>query len=145
MVSQTTGEIADQGINCENAYSISSSAPNAIVGQVFTDIKLKRNDKVVTFNSHKNKIMVRGQIVDVNPTLLFHRITCVLNNGSEMEMYLSFELAPYPTALFKSGLMRKNEKAEITSILKQGNQSHASLPENALFVIDGGYLLRKYI
>ena len=36
------------------------------------------------------------------------------------------------------------KKAEITAVFKD-NQSHAFLPENALFVIDGGYLLRKYI
>ena len=89
LVSLTTGEVASSKVNCEQAYSISAAAANAVTGQEFTTISLKRTDRVVTFNSEKNKITVRGQTVNVNPEMLFYRITCVLNSSAEMELFLT--------------------------------------------------------
>ena len=145
LVALTSGVVADTKINCERAYSISTSAANAITGQQFTAIKLKLKDKVVTFSSHRNKIHVRGQTVELNPTLLFYRITCILNNSAEMEMYLTYELSPYPTSLFKDGILRKNDKSDLTSNLKQGIEPIRCIEELSIFIIDGGYLLRKCV
>lgn len=145
LVSLTTGEVASSKVNCEQAYSISTAAANAVTGQEFPTIKLKSSDKVVTFNSAKNSVKVRGQTLNINPEMLFHRITCVLNSSAEMEYYLSFELAPYPPALFKEGLLRKNTKSDLTKMLKKNLTPLTDIPANSEIFIDGGYLLRKYI
>ena len=145
LVSLTTGEVGGSKINCDQAVIISTKAADAIDGHKFTEISLKSSDKVVTFSSLKNKITVRGQTVDINPTLLFHKITCILNSSAEMEIFLTYELAPYPPAIFKSGLMRKNTKSDMATIIKSGVIPMTYCPERGIYIIDGGYLLRKCV
>ena len=70
-------------------------------------MKLKRSDRVETIISGANTAKICGQSVVVNPALLFNRITCVMKSSSEMEKFLSYELAPQPPSLFHEGLMRK--------------------------------------
>ena len=95
LVSLSTSEVAANSINCDKAYTFGKTATDSITGKEFPPIKLKRNDKIGSFNSSKNKINVRDQEVEISPTLLFHRITCILNTSIEMKLYLSFELTPY--------------------------------------------------
>ena len=46
-----------------------------------------------------SSISVRGQHTEMNPTLFFNRITCVLNTSSEMVQFMSDELASQPPSL----------------------------------------------
>ena len=115
LISLSTGEVGSQQINCDLAYSITNSSAAANVGQEFTSIKLSTKDKVVTFSSQKHKLEIQGRAVDINPDLLFHRITCVLDSSTDLESYLKYELSQYPPALFNNGLMRKNVKSELTN------------------------------
>jgi len=41
--------------------------------------------------------------------------------------------------------MRKTQKSQLGVLLKDGLKAIKSLPESCIFVIDGGYLLRKVI
>ena len=41
--------------------------------------------------------------------------------------------------------MRKNTKADLTSILKKDLTALTVIPDNSVFYVDGGYLLRKYV
>jgi len=143
LVAISTGLVADSSVNCDQAKEIGEAAANAITGKVFSEVKLKRSDKVTTING-ANTIKVRGQTTSVNPTLLFNinRITCVLKNSTEMEEYLSYELSPQPSALFHDSTMRKTNKSALGLLLKSKVESLSSLPENSRFIVDGGYLLR---
>ena len=101
LTSLATGEVADGLVNCDSAYEIGARAAEQVTGKDFPSVKLKRNDKVVSFDFHKQKVTVRGKTLDINPSILFSRIRCVLNTSKEMEDYLSYELSLYPPALFK--------------------------------------------
>ena len=50
-----------------------------MAGKKFTDTTLHHNDKVKTIGAKSNTVKVSGQNTLVNPSLLFNRITCVLN------------------------------------------------------------------
>lgn len=89
----STGVVADSSVNCDNECEFGLSAANAMEGKSFADIKLSRNDRVTTKAGTKNTVIVWGQEAVVNPTFLFMRITCVMNDSTEMEDYLTFELA----------------------------------------------------
>ena len=65
-----------------------------MTGKKFSEIKLRRNDKIKTMYAKHATVNARGQCVVVNPALLFNRITCVLNKSSEMNGFLAYELAP---------------------------------------------------
>src|SRR6218665_272416 len=56
--------------------------------------------------------------MELNPTLLFNRITWVLNNSSEMGSFFAYEFAPQPPSLFYGGAMRKPTKSYLSLLLK---------------------------
>ena len=74
-----------------------------MTGKKFKNAAPLRNDKVTRMGSKGKMVNVRGQQVEVNPSLLFNRITCVLNSSTEMEAFLAYELAPQPPSLFEDG------------------------------------------
>ena len=94
LVSLSTGLVADDCVNCENAIEICQQATSEMTGKKFSEIKLRRNDKVKTMDAKHTTVNARGQCMAVNPALLFNRITCALNKGSEMSGFFAYELAP---------------------------------------------------
>jgi len=62
-----------------------------------------------------------------------------------MENYLSYELAQQPTSLFQEGLMRKTQKSVFGQVLKSKVEPQTEFPQNSIFIIDGGYLLRVVV
>ena len=86
-------------------------------GKNFTDVKLSRKDKVVTIGANKRTVKIRGQNTEVNPTLLFNRITCIINSSSDMEGYFVFKLMPQPP-LFHDGVMRKPTNCSLARLLE---------------------------
>jgi hypothetical protein len=111
----------------------------------FSDVKLKRNDKVKTIASVANTVTIRNERVTINPAVLFSRITCILRDSSEMEVYLSYELAPQPPSLFQDGLMRKSPKSALGQLLRSKAPLESRFPDDAKYIVDGGYLLRVVI
>ena len=144
LVSISTGVVADASVNCDNAVQIGQAAAFKIAGKQFTEVTLHRNDRVKTMGD-KNSIKIRGQATVLNPTLFFNRITCVLKTSSDMEQFMSYELAPQPPSLFHGGVMRKPTKSALGTLLKSYAPVHANIPNNCQFVIDGGHLLHSVI
>ena len=89
---------------------IGSKAASDRTGKKFSDVSLRRNDNVTTVGSKDKMLSVRGQQVEVNPSLLFDKITCVLSNSTELESFLVYKLTPQPPSLFEDGLMQKPPK-----------------------------------
>ncbi len=95
--------------------------------------------------SMKNTINVRGEDVVVNPSLLFNRITCILNTSSELDTFLRYKLAPQPPSLFVDGQMRKTAKGSLGTVMKSLVSGHTTIPDDATFVLDGGHLLHSVV
>ena len=134
LVSVSTGIVADTSVNCDNAVKLGLKAASEMSGKKFTNITLHRSDKVNPIGAKDRTVKIRGQQVEVNSTQLFNRITYVLNNSSEMETLLAYELAPQLPSLFKDGIMRKPAKKALGDVLKSFSEN-ANLPENGLFVL----------
>ena len=141
VVSVSSRVVSDNTVNCDQAFDVGEAAASSLTGKVFSDIKLSRNDRVVSITGSRNTIKVRGQEVVINPTLLFLRITCVIKNKSEMKNYLKYELAKQPPSLFDKGIMRKGNNSTLGNILKTKSPIHSELSDDACFVLDGGHLL----
>jgi len=58
---------------------------------------------VKTIGDKSKTLEIRGQRTEVNPTLLFNRITSIINNSADMESFFAYELATQPPSLFKDG------------------------------------------
>ncbi|ELU12775.1 hypothetical protein CAPTEDRAFT_192603 [Capitella teleta] len=119
----STGLVADSSVNCDRSLEIGMAAASALDNQLYSEIKLRRTDRVKSIGSSTNTVKIRGQSTVVNPMLLFNRITCVMQSSSDMEVYLAYELAPQPTALFTDGVIRKTNKSIFGQLLKSQTEA----------------------
>ena len=78
-------------------------------------------------------------------TLLFNRITCVLKSSTDVEQFLTYELAPQTPSLFLDGAIRKPINSALGNLLKLFVPIQTHLPNTAHFVIDGGHLLQTVV
>jgi len=140
----STGIVAVPSVNCDQDIEIGLTAASEMNGGNFADIKLHRSDKVKTIGAKNKTLEIRGRRTEIEPTLLLNRITCILNNSADMESFSAYELAPQPPSLFKDGVMRKPTKSSLGLLLKSFTQQ-SNLPENCLFVLDGGQLLQSVV
>ena len=96
LVDISTGTVADKTVNCDAAYDIGLVAASARVGKNFTYVKLSRKDRVTTITS-----------------ALFMRITCIINSTTEMDDYMSYELAKQPPSLFDKGVILRTANSAL--------------------------------
>lgn len=83
----------------------------------FNDIKLSKKDKVISLIGVNSKVKI-GDIVPIDPLLLFQRICIMKKSNEELEIYLKYELAPYPLLLFDNIGMRKTNKSILYSLFE---------------------------
>lgn len=58
-----------------------------------------------------------------------------------METFLGYELAPQPSSFFFGCVTCKPAKSALGVLLKSYITQESNMPENGLFVLDGGHLL----
>ena len=88
---------------------------------------------------------VRDEIIPVNTMQLFNRIVCVIKSDEDFASCLEYELAPRPLSLFDEISMRKTEKAVMYRVLESYAASEQTYPKDNMFIVDGGYLLRRVV
>ncbi|KAG1695752.1 Alpha-catulin [Nymphon striatum] len=145
IVCLSTGMVAGKIVNCDNAFEVGCIAASDMTNGNFSDVKFKRNDKVKNIASMTNTVTIRNERVTINPAVLFSRITCILRDSSEMEVYLSYELAPQPPSHFLDGLMRKSPKSTLGQLFRPKAPLESCFPDDVMYIVDGGYLLRVVI
>ena len=118
LVSKSSGVVADKATNADKAYDIGKAAAVAMTGHSYANVKLKRKDRVKSISVANDKVIVRGREVDVNSTLLFMRVTCIIKHQAEMEKYLRLEFGIKPLALFDDGIMCKTAKSVLADKLQ---------------------------
>ena len=70
-------------------------------------------DKVISFSSRRNSVIVRGQDINIDPHILWHGLSLLIQNNKDRELYFAFELAP------EQGFMTKAQEAVMGAILKE--------------------------
>ena len=61
---------------------------------VMEDVSIKRKDKVQTFESLLPTTKIGGNIVHINPLILFARLTALMNSEDNIGAYFCYELTP---------------------------------------------------
>ena len=145
LFSVTTGIVADVSVNCDNALHIGQCSMKKIIGKAYSELTPHRKEKVKSLAAMYNTIIINGEDTVINPSLLFSRITCILNTSTEMETFLQYELAPQPPSLFLDGQIRKTENSALGKTMMSLIDCHNTLPDDAIFVIDGGHLLHDVV
>ena len=141
LLSVATGIVADVSVNCDYALQIGKCSLKKMIGKTYSESTLHRKDKVKALAAMNNTIYINGEDTVINPSLPFIRITCILNTSTEMETFLQYELAPQLPSLFLDGQIRKTEKSALEEMMKPLIDCQNTIPDDVIFVIDGGYLL----
>jgi len=89
-----------------------------------------------------NVCKVGGDIISLDPNILFSRLVLMAERTGEISEYFAFELTSVPMSLFKNGYLRKPDKPSLHR-KSVGHCNKELLPCPARYVVDGGYLLRK--
>ena len=145
LVSIGTGIVADESADADNAPDIGMTLAKRQTGKMYGDMKLKRKDRIIPISAAHNTTNVNGKEIEINSTLLFMRVTCIIKQEKEMKEYLQYEFATYPPSIFYQGVMRKNNKSDLANILKKLTEPTSIPPEGACYVVDGGYLLHTVV
>ena len=115
---------------------------DSIYGKKYCDVKLKRNDKVVTLASVLNSVCPKAR-KPIEPLALFQRMSLIKTSNKQLRDFLKYELAPYPLSLFEDGLMRKTQKSALYKVFKEVDDVNSQ--NDRYYIIDGGYLLHKVV
>ena len=104
----------------------------------------KRANQVVTLNS-KSSVKVDGDVIQIDPQLLFQRLTLVIKSRDSLEDVFRFELCSYPPALFsRTQFLREAHKPVLADAVWSflPDQSIPGLPRELQYVLDSGALLQ---
>ena len=53
----------------------------------------------------------------IDPSILFNRLTILMERKEKIDDYFQYELTPLPTSLFKDSVMRKTKKSSLATYL----------------------------
>lgn len=137
-----SGIVANNSINCHRAYEMGMQSVKSIIGGNFQTVKFTRKSRVLSLKSVQSSITINNETIAINPLLLFQRLCLNINSKSDMRRFLTFELAPFPLALFNENGLRKNVKSQLFDLF---TATSACNDNEITHVVDGGYLLRKVV
>ena len=110
LVNVSTGVIASDNVNVDEAMEIGKNIVNNMDGKCLGDVSFKRKDQEKTFAVIKRSVKVDGKEVQISSDQLYQRLLAsVMRNGSPLSEVFSFELsAVAPSLFYDNGQMRKN-------------------------------------
>lgn len=134
ILSISSGIIDDDKINCYKALEIGLSLMNRIIGGDFGSVKLHKKDKVLSLKAINSSVKIDNEVVTIDPTLIFQRISLNIQSKTDMHKFLEYELAPYSLSLFDEGGMRKGRKSSFYDNFSK--ISGVSRGPNDFYVVD---------
>lgn len=142
LYSISTGVVADDRINCHKAWDIGCKSINRIACGDFGTVKFKRCDRVQPLAVMTSAIQVHNELIPINPTSLFQRMTVAKHSEEQLEKFLTYDLGPFSLTLFDNGL-RKGTKSTLYKAFKP--LTNKQLSNQIQYVIDGGFLLHRVL
>ena len=86
---------------------------------------------------------VNSDTIHEDPNVLFQRLIMLVDRADDMTNCFEYELTPEQTSLFKDGLMRKPNKAQLRRELVKDSEILSKSSEVTIYVLDGGALLHR--
>ncbi len=147
LMSIGTGVVGDETINCDSAVKVGRDAMTKMTGMTFGKVKLHRKDRVLSLTTVSSSVRLHEEIIPINTMQLFNRIICLVKSDEDFASCLQYELAPRPVSLFDDVSMRKTEKAIMYKVIEtaSGVECEETCPTDSIYVLDGGYLLRRVV
>ncbi len=142
LMSLSTGILGNSKVNCHQALDIGTKTMQSFVGSKFGDMKQSKKNVVMSLASMSSSIKINGETVTVNPLTIFQRTVIAKKSEEDVAELLSYELTPFPMALFLEGGMRKGKKSSLYDVLPVEDNATVDLNQSTN-VVDGGFLLHR--
>ena len=86
ILSISTGIIGDDKINCYKALEIGLASMNWIIGGDFGSVKFHKKDKVLSLKAVNSSVKIDNEVVTIDRTLIFQRISLNIQNKTDMNL-----------------------------------------------------------
>ena len=128
-------------VTCDKAEEVGASIQKDLDGKIFSNFLFRRKNQIVTLQSLHSSVNIGTEHVTIDPLTLFLRSVVVVERKPENEItdYFRYELSPYPTSLFKDGMMRTAQKSKLKSYLLKDVSTTERLVSTK--IADGGALV----
>ena len=128
-------------LTCDKAHEVGGDIQKEMDGQAYTGCPIKRRKHISTFQSLYASINVGTEKVTIDPLTLFIHLIVLVERKRQNETvdHFRYEMAPYPMALFKDGIMRTAKKSKLKQLLME-NVNSVEAPQTVR-IVDGGTLL----
>lgn len=141
-----SGLVAHESVNVDDAKEVGQLILKSMIGKSVTSISFVRKKEAVTLAS-KAAVKIDGECVQVDPQLLFQRLSLIAMNGSNEDpaSFFKYELCTYPAALFDRSSLpwEANKPALADALWKLVKNENEILPDPVHYVLDGGSLLHR--
>ena len=144
----STGVTADCTVNADRGKEVGETILKSMVGNNVQEYTFKKKNHLVTMGQKKS-IKVDGEPLQIDPQLLFQRLTTVAQNMTEnVAEPFQYELCSQPSSLFdQHGLLREANKAQLAddiwTVAKGNEMQPPEIAGERNHVIDGGSLLQR--
>lgn len=144
-----SGVLAEAKVNVDKTKEVGDHIIKSLKGKDVIEHSFKKNDQAVTLASKTAVKISKTESIQIDPGLLFQRLSVVATGGQydNPSSFFEFEMCSFPPALFDASLLpRKANKSVLADEIWSytNNDSVIMIPkEIAYFVLDAGALVHR--
>ena len=140
--SLSTGIIATEEINCDDAETVGENIQKSLDNLTVEEAKVSKKDQTKTLDTLQAGIVIDSETVYIDLLTSFTCLAAVIQRDGCVADHFKYELTPEPASLFKGRYMRKPAKSPLRNyILKKADGNITS--SSVSCVIDECALLHK--
>ena len=143
----STGVHAHPTVNVDEAVAVGNMILTQMNGTTPAEYIFQKKNQVVTLGLKSSSVKIDGDRIQIDPLLLFQRLTTVMQSSDDLELAFKHELCSYPPALFDSTLLlHEADKPALADAIWKICESGvpADLPDDHIqYVLDGGALIQR--
>ncbi|KAJ8377274.1 hypothetical protein AAFF_G00261830 [Aldrovandia affinis] len=134
----STGVYAHPSVNVDKAKAVGNTILVSMDGQTTAEYTFKKRDQAITMST-KSSVKIDGEAVQMDPQLLFQRLTIAAKASQDLASVFKYELCSHPSALFDiSLLLRQPQKPVLADAIWA-----LHTPGHVQYVLDGGALVQR--
>ncbi|XP_041362003.1 uncharacterized protein LOC121377973 [Gigantopelta aegis] len=139
-----TGVHAHSTVNVDKAKTVGKSILDGMDGEIVAEYTFKRKHQVVTLDT-KSTVKIDGESVQIDPQLLFQRLTIAAKTSKDLEDVFKYELCTHPPALFDPNLLLRQPQKPVLAdaIWAVLTPDDTSITGEIPYVLDGGALIQR--
>ena len=143
----STGVHAHPTVNVDEAVAVGDKILIQMNGTTPAEYTFQKKNQVVTLGLNSSSVKIDGDRIQIDPLLLFQRLTTVMQSSDDLELAFKHELCSYPPALFDSSLLlHETDKPALADAIWKICESgvSADIPDDGIqYILDGGALLQR--